>query len=69
MPINNINLDNVKIIDAQRSAEICQGENISINNVTVTTKDGSPAIKIKNATNVKVNGKNIKKIDSKGKEL
>ena len=69
MAINNINLDNVKIIDAQKSAEICQGENININNVTVTTKDGSPAIKIKNATNIKVNGKTIKKIDEKGKTL
>ena len=60
MPIRNISVRNVVITDAESGAVISQADGVTLDDVTIKTLDESPALTVKDARNIKVDGKAFK---------
>lgn len=58
MRIANINLDNIIITDAKEGAIFQESQDITINNLSIETTDGSPKVRMGGVKNVTVNGTN-----------
>lgn len=58
MRIANINLDNIIITDAKEGAIFQESQDITINNLSIETTDGSPKVRMSGVKNVTVNGTN-----------
>lgn len=58
MRIANINLDNIIITDAKEGAIFQESQDITINNLSIVTTDGSPKVRMGGVKNVTVNGTN-----------
>jgi len=56
MRIANINLDNIIITDAKEGAIFQESQDITINNLSIETTDGSPKVRMGGVKNVTVNG-------------
>lgn len=58
MRIANINLDNIIITDAKEGAIFQESQDITINNLSIETTDGSPKVRMGGVKDVTVNGTN-----------
>lgn len=67
MPIKNITVKDIVISDAKEGAVISQAEGVTLENIRIETKGHT--LQVKNAKNLKVEGKTYPVIDAKGKTL
>lgn len=67
MPINNVNVKNVVISDAKEGIVISQTKGVTLENVRIEAE--SDVLQIKNAEDVKVNGKTYENKTSKGQSI
>ena len=67
MPINNVSVKNVVISDAKEGIVISQTKGVILENVRIETE--GDVLQIKNAEDVKVNGKTYENKTSKGQSI
>lgn len=60
MPIRNISVKNIVITDAESGAVISQADGVTLDNVTIKTLNESPVLTVKDARNIKIDGKAFK---------
>lgn len=69
MPIKNINLKDITVTDAKEGIVLSLADSVTIDNVTIRTKEPQPTVRMKCLNKVSVNGEFFETIDIKGKEL
>lgn len=69
MPIENINLENIIMSDANEGAVLNQAKGITINNLQIKTRKPSATVKLTNVTDVVVNEEKIDQVGAEVKEL
>ena len=67
MPIKNVTVKDVIINDAKEGVVISQAEGVTLENIHIETKGHT--LDVKNAKNLKVDGKVYSAIDAEGKVL
>lgn len=67
MPINNVSVKNVVISDAKEGIVISQTKGVTLENVRIETE--GDVLQIKNAEDVKINGKTYENKTSKGQSI
>lgn len=71
MPIQNVTVKDVVITEAAEGAVISQADGVKLENIRIETKkkDGRPTLQMRNAKNIRVDGKMYKQVDAKGTNL
>lgn len=69
MPVKNVSVKNVVISQAKKGIVISQAEDVTFENVRIETVDGSDAMKVNNAKNLKVDGKEYAEIGFKAQAI
>jgi polygalacturonase len=69
MPVKNVSVKDVVITDAKRGVVISQAENVTFENVRIETVDGSDRLKVNNAKDLRVNGKEYAEIGYKAQSI
>ncbi|MEG0646249.1 MAG: glycoside hydrolase family 28 protein [Bacteroides sp.] len=69
MNIENVTVRDVVITDAAEGVVISQADGVTMENICIETKSGSPTLQIKNSKNIVIDGKQYKQINANGKSL
>ena len=69
MPIRNITVKNVVITDAAEGAVISQADGVTLDNIYIETQSNGPTLQMKNAKNIRIDGKLHKQVDAQGTNL
>ena len=69
MPVKNVVVKNVIITEAKKGVVISQAEDVTFENVRIETVDGSDRMKVNNAKNLKVDGKEYAEIGFKAQSI
>lgn len=69
MPIQNITVKNVVITDAAEGAVISQADGVTLDNIYIETQSNGPTLQIKNAKNIRIDGKLHKQVGAQGTNL
>jgi len=69
MPVKNVSVKDVIITQAKRGVVISQAEDVTFENVLVETVDGSDRLKVNNAKNLKIDGKEYAEIGFKAQSI
>ncbi len=69
MNIENVTVRDVVITDAAEGVVISQADGVTMENICIETKSGSPTLRIKNSKNIAIDGKQYKQINANGKNL
>lgn len=69
MPVKNVVVKNVIITEAKKGVVISQAEDVTFENVRIETVEGSDRMKVNNAKNLKVDGKEYAEIGFKAQSI